>query len=183
MWWMNTISIQCCLLNLFWFQTRIGDQKGLKMVVLFSVVSESVELLCQASSFFLPRVSRTCWRCIHHHRLHNKITCLFKFLSIDWMCGICPPPPPIYHGKTLYGQITNRGIIPVPSAFNPYYPTKYHQQQKPILYINRGSGYWGNILVLIPIKVSHLRVSLMPNMTRNERQNKEFKCAQQRVWF
>jgi hypothetical protein len=95
MWWMNTISIQCCLLNLFWFQTRIGDQKGLKMVVLFSVVSESVELLCQASSFFLPRVSRTCWRCIHHHRLHNKITCLFKFLSIDWMCGICPPPPSI----------------------------------------------------------------------------------------
>jgi hypothetical protein len=119
MWWMNTISIQCCLLNLFWFQTRIGDQKGLKMVVLFSVVSESVELLCQASSFFLPRVSRTCWRCIHHHRLHNKITCLFKFLSIDWMCGICSSLLPItsrrytpnYHSWIHSGAISIQSLL------------------------------------------------------------------------
>jgi hypothetical protein len=46
--------------------------------------------------------------------------------------------PPSYHGKTLNSQITNPEFIPVPSAFNPYYPTKYRQQQKPILYIIEG---------------------------------------------
>jgi hypothetical protein len=36
---------------------------------------------------------------------------------------------PSYQGKTLYGQITNPGFVPL-SSFNPYYPAMYRQQEQ-----------------------------------------------------
>ncbi len=36
---------------------------------------------------------------------------------------------PSYQGKTLYGQITSPGFVPVPS-FNPYPAVVYRQQQQ-----------------------------------------------------
>ncbi|EFX78155.1 hypothetical protein DAPPUDRAFT_105418 [Daphnia pulex] len=79
------------------------------MIVSFAVVT-LLSFCSPASSFaFLPRVSRT-----------NDA------VIID-VAGVGYAPS--YQGKTLYGQITNPGFVPLPS-FNPYYPMAYRQQEQ-----------------------------------------------------
>ncbi|XP_046439649.1 uncharacterized protein LOC124190823 [Daphnia pulex] len=74
-----------------------SDQTGFsKMIVSFAIVT-LLSFCSPASSFaYLPRVSRT----------HDAI-----IIDVDGRYS--------YQDKTLYGQITNPGFIPVPS-FNPY---------------------------------------------------------------
>jgi hypothetical protein len=47
----------------------------------------------------------------------------FKLIESSWQYRYS------YQDKTLYGQITNLGFIPVPS-FNTLYPVMYHQQEQ-----------------------------------------------------
>ncbi|EFX78192.1 hypothetical protein DAPPUDRAFT_105472 [Daphnia pulex] len=79
------------------------------MIVSFAVVT-LLGFCSPASSFaFLPRVSRT------------DDAVIIDFDGVGYA--------PSYQGKTLYGQITNPGFVPLPS-FNPYYPAMYRQQEE-----------------------------------------------------
>ena len=117
----------------------MGHQKKFSSAYfLFAVVTALLSCCCSpASSFtFLPRVSRT--------KDAVVIDCIFKLTSpliydsttivesnvhvyclnsVDYV-GYAP----FYHGKTLYGQIANPALVPVPS-FHPY-PMAYRQQQQ-----------------------------------------------------
>ncbi|XP_046458167.1 chymotrypsinogen A-like [Daphnia pulex] len=86
-----------------------------KMIVLLAIVTLLSFCCSPASSFaFLPRVSHT----------DDAIVIDFVF---DSVAGVGYAPS--YQGKTLYGQITNPGFVPLPS-FNPYYPAMYRQQKQ-----------------------------------------------------
>ena len=75
-----------------------------KAVVLFAVVT----LLSPASSFFLPRVSRT------------DDAVVIDFTGVGYA--------PSYHSKTLYDEITSPAFVPVPSVYP--YPMMYRQQEQ-----------------------------------------------------
>ncbi|XP_046648259.1 brachyurin-like isoform X2 [Daphnia pulicaria] len=83
----------------------LGNQKGFSTaVVLFAVVT----LLSPASSFFLPRVSRT------------DDAVVIDFTGVGYA--------PSYHSKTLYDEITSPAFVPVPSVYP--YPMMYRQQEQ-----------------------------------------------------
>ncbi|XP_046457643.1 transmembrane protease serine 11D-like [Daphnia pulex] len=80
-----------------------------KMIVLLAIVT-LLSFCSPASSFaFMPLVSRT------------DDAVIIDFDGVGYA--------PSYQGKTLYGQITNPGFVPLPS-FNPYYPAMYRQQEQ-----------------------------------------------------
>jgi hypothetical protein len=95
---------------------------------------DSAELLQPGVQFRL-HTSRLPYRRRRHCRLYVKLTFLFfKFeywLNVIYYLNSVDGVgyAPSYQGKTLYGQITNPGFVPLPS-FNPYYPAMYRQQEQ-----------------------------------------------------